>query len=360
MESFRWREDAPTDLVLLAVAKCLIWLDMDRANWSELAILAGVRDQVLGHHRLLRSLDWHDPDYDGNVHQVVPAILGDVTVDPWYSEPITVSSRFKNLAVVSEYLDLPSWLSQHEPALAAKLLESSTADALLPDGTVLTAAEAAAAKLDVAEMRRQIDRIRRDHGTDPEALIGHVKELVESTCKTILGMTGDENGKESVPALVTRALKHLGLHPDEVQAAGGDAAEARALKLLFGGMNSVLSGAAELRNKRGAGHGRSGAPLVDDAVSRLTAGMVLAGVVFLCEMYEQRLVAPFGQAGTEGPRLTDAQVGVGSVVNHPTFGRGVIAATYATGQKFQVDVDFAVSGRKRLLMRYAPMILVRR
>jgi hypothetical protein len=155
-------------------------------------------------------------------------------------------------------------------------------------------------------------------------------------------------------------MKHLGLHPDEVQAAGGDPAEARALKLLFGGMNSVLSGAAELRNRRGAGHGRSGAPLVDDAVARLTAGMVLAGIVFLCEMYEQRLVAPFGQAGTDGLRLTDAQVRVGSVVDHPTYGRGVIAATRGSGQQFVVDVDFAVSGRKRLLMRYAPMILVRK
>jgi hypothetical protein len=335
-------------------------MDMDRAKWSELAILADVRDQVVSHHRLLRSLDWHDPDYEGNVHQVVPAILGDVTMDPWYSTPLTVSSRFKNLAVVSEYLELPGLLFEHEPALAAKLLERSAADALLPDGTVLTAAEAAAAKLDVAEMRRQIDRIRRDHGTDPEALIGHVKELVESTCKTILGMTGDENGKESVPALVTRAMKHLGLHPDEVQAAGGDPAEGRALKLLFGGMNSVLSGATELRNRRGAGHGRSGAPLVDDAVARLTAGMVLAGIVFLCEMYEQRLVAPFGQAGTKGPRLTDVQVVVGSVVDHPTFGRGVVASVNGSGHQFQVDVTFAVAGPKRLLMRYAPMILVRR
>jgi hypothetical protein len=61
---------------------------------------------------------------------------------------------------------------------------------------------------------------------------------VESTCKTILSMTGDTDGKESVPALVTRTLKHLGLHPEEVQAAGGDAVEAQALKRLFGGLTS--------------------------------------------------------------------------------------------------------------------------
>lgn len=339
---------------------------MDRARWTELAILTGTREQVLGHSRLLRSLDWNDPDYDGHVHQVVPVILGDVTMDPWYgSGPLSMSARFKNLSIVSEHLGLPGWLAQHDPALALRLLENSAAEALLPDGTVLTAAEAAAAKLDVAEMRRQIDRIRRDHGTDPEALIGHVKELVESTCKTILGMTGDENGKESVPALVTRTMKHLGLHPDEVQAVGGDQAEARALKMLFGGMNSVLSGAAELRNRRGAGHGRSGAPLVDDAVARLTAGMVLASVVFLCEMYEQRLVAPFGEAGTEGPRLTDQQVRLGSLVRHSAFGVGELVDLKGSGEAFQTVVRFTqhpdtrIHGDKRLLMRYAPLVLLR-
>lgn len=70
--------------------------------------------------------------------------------------------------MVSEFLGLPEWLSSNDPALAAKLLESTSDDALLPDGTVLNGAETAAAKLGVAEMRRQIDRIRRDHGADPE------------------------------------------------------------------------------------------------------------------------------------------------------------------------------------------------
>jgi hypothetical protein len=48
------------------------------------------------------------------------------------------------------------------------------------DGTVLDAAETAAGRLEVAEMRRQVDRIRRDNEDDPEALVGHAKELVES------------------------------------------------------------------------------------------------------------------------------------------------------------------------------------
>lgn len=48
------------------------------------------------------------------------------------------------------------------------------------DGTVLDAAETAAGRLEVAEMRRQVDRIRRDYEDDPEALVGHAKELVES------------------------------------------------------------------------------------------------------------------------------------------------------------------------------------
>ena len=226
---------------------------------------------------------------------------------------------------------------------------------------MLSEVEAAAGRLGVAEMRRQIERIRRDHGNDAEALIGHVKELVESTCKTILGLTGDgPETRDDVPALVHKTLTHLGLHPSDVQARGADATEAKAIKQLFGGFNSILTGAAELRNRRGAGHGRSFAPVADDAVARLTAGMVLAAVLFLCEAYEERVNAEFAtQSAMSGPRLTDQQVRVGSLVRHATFGVGVVEELQGSGNKLQSFIRFGEHGSKRLLMRYAPLILQR-
>ena len=95
-------------------------------------------------------------------------------------------------------------------------------DAALPDGTVLSEAEATAARLEVGEMRRQIERIRRDHAGDPEALIGQAKELIETTCKTILGITGQvDDGALELPALVKQTLLHLGIDPTQVGGAGG-------------------------------------------------------------------------------------------------------------------------------------------
>jgi hypothetical protein len=364
--AMQWRDDAPVNLVLLAAGKRLgDRAEVTDATWRELALMTNTREQVEGHSRLLRALYWGDDDYQGSVYDVLPRVLGDISPpsvppDPWAPVPKTVFEKYTNLQTVSDYLRLPEWLVENEPELAAKVLREDNADALLPDGTVLTAVEAAAGRLGVAEMRREVERIRRDHGEDAEALVGHVKELVESTCKTILGLTGDKDTRADVPALVTKTLKHLGLHPEDVESAGGDPTEARALKRLFGGLSSVLAGAAELRNRRGSGHGRSGAPLVDDALARLTAGMVMAAVVYLCEIYEARTARWSGQPGGAGPRLTDADVVVGSVVEHETFGRGQVEEAARSGQQFMTVVNFAAHGPKRLLMRYAPLVLIRR
>ncbi|MGC4939328.1 abortive infection family protein [Kribbella sp. DT2] len=362
MGTLRWREDAPSDLVLLAVGKRLA--DMDQATsgeWRELALLTGTTEQVEGHGRLLRALSFRDDDYAGAVYQVVPHLLGDLTQNPMYFGPKDVMTRFPKLMEVSDYLQLPDWIARNEPRLAAQVLVNEEADALLPDGTVLSDVEAAAGRLGVAEMRRQVDRIRRDYNGDAEALIGHVKELVESTCKTILGLTGDgPETRDDVPALVHKTLTHLGLHPKDVQASGADPTEANAIKKLFGGFNSILTGAAELRNRRGGGHGRSGAPVADDSVARLTAGMVLAAVLFLCEAYEERISAASETGlGEEGPRLSERQVRVGSVVNHPTYGIGTIVTMAGSGDSFNATVRFNQHDEKRLLMRHAPLALVR-
>ncbi|TCO41034.1 abortive infection Abi-like protein [Kribbella antiqua] len=156
-------------------------------------------------------------------------------------------------------------------------------------------------------------------------------------------------------------MKHLGLHPEDAEAAGGDGVEARALKRLFGGLSNVLQGAGELRNRRGAGHGRSGAPLVDDALARLTAGLVMSAVVYLCEIYEDRLAASAPSA--DGPALPvpamEGQFVVGSIVQHQTFGEGQLISLRATDSGPVIEVVFDHHGRKKLLLRQASLRLVR-
>ena len=50
----------------------------DRGNWEELGLLTGFSDVITGHGRLLRSLDWNDEDYEGNVlgvlRQIAPSV----------------------------------------------------------------------------------------------------------------------------------------------------------------------------------------------------------------------------------------------------------------------------------------------
>ncbi|TCO41033.1 hypothetical protein EV646_116124 [Kribbella antiqua] len=164
---------------MLAVGKTLAAV-RDRGTWMQLALLTDTRDEIEGHRRLLRALAFGDDDYEGAVYHVLPFVLGDLTPPgmepPPFGKPLTAEERFKHLTTVTDHLRVFDWLAENDPALAAQIVVDDQADTLLPDGTVLNAVEATAGRLGVAEMRRQVDRIRRDHGQDSEALIGHVRD----------------------------------------------------------------------------------------------------------------------------------------------------------------------------------------
>jgi hypothetical protein len=122
-------------------------------------------------------------------------------------------------------------------------------------------------------------------------------------------------------------------------------------------MASILGGCAELRNARGTGHGKSGAPLVDASLARLTVGLVLPAIIFLIETHEQR-TAP----GAEKPRMevrpATPDLRVGSIVAHDSFGEGRVAEVSGEGTRLVATVDFGDVGVKRLLVRYAPLRVV--
>jgi hypothetical protein len=48
--------------------------NFDRGNWEEVGLLIGHSDIINSHERLLRSLDWGDTDYSGNVLNVLRRI----------------------------------------------------------------------------------------------------------------------------------------------------------------------------------------------------------------------------------------------------------------------------------------------
>lgn len=359
-----WRDDAPSNLVKLAVGRCLIAVMRDSGRWRELGLITDTASRIENHPRLLRSLHFGDDDYDAHVLSLVGLVLGELEPDPWGSplgqspKPPSVSERFPHLEAVSDFIDLPTWLADNDEGLFNRLFRSDGENSTMPDGTVISTAEAAAARLQVGEMRRQIERIRRDHASDPEAAIGQAKELIESTCKTILGLSGDgPETKDEVPKLVTRTLVHLGLDPATVEHDGGDVAGARALKRLLGGVSSILVACGELRNARGTGHGKSGAPLVDSALARLTVGLVLPAVVFLIETHDERM-DPGASRGMTVARQPAPGLRRGAVVRHPTFGDGVVQDIAGEGTAMVVTVEFGSAGVKKLMVRYAPMRVV--
>ncbi len=359
-----WRFDADPNLVKLAVARCLI-ATMDIGRWRELGLLTGTASVIDHDPRLLRALHFGDDDYAARVYALLPKLLDEVDT-PSASSDLTVNLPL--LEEISDFLGIVEWLKANDLNLYSQVCDTaddgpSTAFA---DGMLLDATAAAATRMGVAEMVRQVTRLRRDVVDDPEAAVGHAKELIESTCKTILGLTGaGSDTREELPALVSRTLLHLGVHPTQV-AHDVDPGEARAVKRLMGGVTSILAGAGELRNIRGTGHGRSGAPLVDAAAAHLAVGVASAAVLFLCELYESRFhfgaasltavvtITATGEVGPTPTTIAEDGMTVGTLVRHQTFGDGVVESIEETAQGRAARVRFdEAPGTKLLLLRYA-------
>jgi len=322
---------------------------MDSSRWTELGLVTGTKQIIERHSRLLRSLRFGDEDYDGHVYDLVPSILGAEETWGKPTPPSNLLVRYPRFNVVSDYLDLHAWLALNEPTLYGRVFIDDRSDALLPDGTVLSEAESIAVRMNVAEMRRQVERIRRDFVDDPEAAIGQAKELIETTCKTILGITGDAGETPDLPSLIKQTQLHLGLDPSQVD----EGVEARASKRLLGGVASVLNGAGDLRNVRGTGHGRSGSSLVDPSLARLAVGLVLPVVVYLIEAWEDRSATPISHS-SERPRVSSSPsrlVQAGGFYEHATFGEGQVVDLTETPHGRVATVEFGPrTGRRRILL----------
>ena len=145
----------------------------------------------------------------------------------------------------------------------------------------------AAGKLDAPELHRQIDRIRDAVEDDPRLAIGSAKELIETTCKTILEQRGIEvDRKWDLPQLLRKTRDVLGLLPEQVdeQVKG-----AKAVRKILQGLGAACQGLAELRNLYGTGHGAKAKPRgLGPRHARLAAGSAATLAGFLLETHEER------------------------------------------------------------------------
>ena len=152
--------------------------------------------------------------------------------------------------------------------------------------TISTVHDAISA-LDAPELNRQIARLRDSVNDDPGLAVGTAKEMLETTCKTILEDCGVEvDPGWDVGELLKRTRKELKLLPDDIPAA---AKGAEAIKRLLSNLGQVGIGLSELRNLYGSGHGRSGhAKGLTPRHARLAVGAVSTLVLFLFETYQER------------------------------------------------------------------------
>lgn len=159
----------------------------------------------------------------------------------------------------------------------------------LPASSVHTGhARSVAARLDLPGLQLQIDRIVASIDTDPAHAIGTAKEMIETTCKSILAARGESYSKSAdVPDLVKQTRKALKLLPEDIPdcARGADT-----IRQLMSQLGSIAQNVAELRSLYGTGHGKEGkARGLQPRHARLVVGSAATLATFLLETHENQL-----------------------------------------------------------------------
>jgi len=124
---------------------------------------------------------------------------------------------------------------------------------------------------------------------DPALAIGTAKELIETTCKTILEERGIPFGAEDdLPRLVKETRKALGLVPDDIpdSAKGADT-----IRRLLNNLGNIANSLAELRNLYGTGHGKSAKSRgLTPRHARLAVGAASTIAIFLFDTHKERTI----------------------------------------------------------------------
>ena len=139
--------------------------------------------------------------------------------------------------------------------------------------------------LDLPYLQQQIERMREAADADPWLAIGTAKELVETTCKTLLRERGVSlPGKPEIPELLKATRESLRLMPDQVPAG---AKGADTVRRLLSNLGTIAQNLAELR--RDYGHGQDGrAKGLDPRHARLAVNAAVTLVTFLIETHQAK------------------------------------------------------------------------
>lgn len=144
-----------------------------------------------------------------------------------------------------------------------------------------------ATSLGAQTLARQIDLLAQSADTDPRLVIGTAKELVETTCRTILSDLGiDAPRSWDLKDLIKATLQHLRLLPDHIPA---DRTAADAIRTTLRTLTATVQSLAEIRNAYGSGHGPDGrAQGLQPRHARLATNAAAAVATFLFETHSDR------------------------------------------------------------------------
>jgi hypothetical protein len=142
---------------------------------------------------------------------------------------------------------------------------------------------------DIPELHRQIERMKSAVEDDPGLAIGTAKELVETTCKTILEereIHFDESA--DICKLVKQTRKSLGLIPDTIP---NSTKGSEIIRRLLSNLGNIAQGLGELRNLYGTGHGKHGKSKgLSPRHARLAVGAASTLSLFLFETHQERAI----------------------------------------------------------------------
>lgn len=102
-------------------------------------------------------------------------------------------------------------------------------------------------------IHHQIDEMIKAQQEDPTNAIGLAKELVESTCKTILEYYNHSTDFDNLTKMVKATTKILKITPEDIS---DNIPEARSMKSILGSFATIVDGLSNLRNTYGRGHGK--------------------------------------------------------------------------------------------------------
>lgn len=201
----------------------------DASDWTKLAYEIDEVNTIEEHSRLIRSLNWGDPDYTQNIIDVLKSI----------------SRKPEKLSYIAEHIRLKNWLEAKRPDLYNEIYNDEAAPGHLLDENPLDT--------DTFDITKQIRRIYASLEDDPELALGTTKEMVETVLKTILNGKIDNLDDLDMPALIKAVQKHTKLLPDEItEASKGN----NTIKRTLSNLGQIVVGITELRNAYGTGHGK--------------------------------------------------------------------------------------------------------